>query len=227
MPPKSDLKVYYDLMLKHFGPRKWWPGDSAFEIVLGAILTQNTSWSNVEKALCNLKAISPLTPAAIAALPDEALAQAIRSSGYYNQKTKKIRNILGWLAEKAGEHSQDASLEFLRNESLPSLRESLLEVKGVGPETADSILLYALELPSFVIDAYTARLLHRHGLVDEYSDYHEMQDVFTSVLPEDVYLYNEYHALIVKLGQDYCRKSKPLCESCPLHEYLDYPVFEE
>lgn len=232
MPRSSDLKIYYDLLLERFGPRRWWPGDSPFEIALGAILTQNTAWSNVEKALGKLKGLIPLTPAALAGLPDSELAQAIRPSGYYNQKTVKIRNLLAWMEERAVEHSGEAaftllaepSLDFLRGWELPRLRESLLTVKGVGPETADSILLYALDLPSFVIDAYTWRMLRRHGFVGEDTDYYEMQSLFTGAMPEELAVYNEYHALIVKLGQEHCRKTKPLCESCPLFEYLEYPV---
>lgn len=227
MPPTRDLETYYRLLLERFGPRHWWPGDSPFEIALGAILTQNTAWLNVEKAIKNLKAIAPLSPAALAALPDEKLAEAIRPSGYYNQKVIKIRNFLAWLREYAGGDSDDASLDFLRGEALSTLRESLLAVKGVGPETADSILLYALGLPTFVIDAYTWRMLRRHGFVGEDTDYYEMQQLFSSALPEDVAVYNECHALIVKLGQEHCKKSKPLCETCPLFEYLDYPVLED
>lgn len=235
MPRSSDLEIYYDLLFKHFGPRHWWPGDSPFEIALGAILTQNTAWINVEKALSNLKGLAALSPTEVSALPDAALAQAIRPSGYYNQKLIKIRNFLGWLEKKAVEHSGEGalkllaspSLDFLREEDLPGLRESLLSVKGVGPETADSILLYALELPSFVIDAYTWRMLRRHGFVGEDTNYYEMQALFTRVMPDNLAVYNEYHALIVKLGQEHCRKTKPLCASCPLFEYLEYPVDEE
>lgn len=227
MPPVSDLEIYYKLLLERFGPRGWWPGDSPFEIVLGAVLTQNTAWSNVDKALVNLKALVPLTPAALAALPDPILAQAIRPSGYYNQKVIKIRNLLAWLRGYSGADSSDASLNFLRGESLEALRASLLGVKGVGPETADSILLYALKLPSFVVDAYTWRLLRRHGFVGEEADYYEMRDLFIAALPEDVAVYNECHALIVRLGQEYCKKTAPLCATCPLLDYLDYPVLEE
>lgn len=231
MPPASDLETYYRLMLERFGPRNWWPGDSPFEIALGAVLTQSTAWRNVEQAIANLKALGPLTPADIAALPDAALAEAIRPSGYYNQKAKKIRNFLGWLRAYSGEDSPeafaDASLEFLRGHSLETLRESLLGVRGVGPETADAILLYALGLPTFVVDAYTWRMLRRHGFVGEDADYYEMQSLFTSALPEDASVYNECHALIVKLGQEHCKKTNPSCGNCPLLEYLDYPVFEE
>lgn len=231
MPPVSDLKIYYEFMLERSGPRNWWPGDSAFEVVLGVVLTQNCAWSNVEKALTNLKALVPLIPAALAAMPDEVLAQAIRPSGYYNQKVKKIRNVLAWLREKAGEDSpelmNDAGLDFLRGESLHSLREELLTIRGIGPESADSILLYALNMPSFVIDAYTYRMLCRHGFAGEYTTYEEMQDMFVAALPEDVQVYNECHALIVRLGQEHCRRRNPLCESCPLVDYLEYPVVEE
>lgn len=230
MPATSDLELYYKLMLERFGPRHWWPGDSPFEIALGAILVQNTAWSNVDKALDNLKALGPLTPAAVAALPAEALAQAVRPSGYYNQKAIKLRNLLEWFRKYSGEDSHDPQLAFLRGENLEALRESLLGVRGVGPETADVILLYALGLPTFVIDAYTWRMLRRHGFVGEDTDYYEMQSLFTAALPQDdevAAVYNECHALLVKLGQEHCRKTKPLCESCPLFDYLDYPVFEE
>lgn len=227
MPGPRDLQKYYDLLLAHFGPRNWWPGDSPFEVALGAILTQNCAWSNVEKALTNLKAIAPISPAGLAALPDEVLAQAIRPSGYYNQKLIKLRNLLAWLREYSGGDSADSSLDFLRGAGLGPLRESLLAVKGVGPETADSILLYALELPTFVIDAYTWRLLRRHGFISEDDGYYEMQELFTRAMPEDVAVYNEYHALIVSLGKDFCRKSRPLCGSCPLGACLERPVHEE
>lgn len=227
MPPVSDLEIYYKLMLERFGPRNWWPGDSPFEIALGAVLVQNTAWSNVDRAMDNLKALGPLTPAAVAALPGESLALAIRPSGYYNQKAVKVRNLLGWFRKYSGEDSNDPSLGFLRGENFGSLRESLLAVKGVGPETADAILLYALGLPAFVVDAYTWRMLRRHGFVGDAADYYEMQSLFTSALPEDAAVYNECHALIVKLGQEHCRRTNPVCESCPLFEHLDYPVFEE
>lgn len=227
MPPTRDLEKYYGLMLERFGPRGWWPGGSAFEIVLGVVLTQNCTWTNVEKALANLKALGPLTPARLAAMPDETLAQAIRPSGYYNQKVKKIRNVLEWLRQKAGEDSDDAGLAFLRDFGMDSLREELISIKGIGPESADSILLYALDMPSFVIDACTYRMLRRHGFVADDTNYEEMRELFTSALPEDLRIYNECHALIVKLGQEYCRKRNPLCEACPLAEYLDYPVSED
>ncbi len=224
MPPVSDLARYYDILLEHFGPSNWWPAQSPFEVVLGVVLTQNTSWNNVEKALENLRNCGPLTPGFIWGMSTAALEAAIRPSGFYTQKSKRLRNVLAYLAEKAGQDAppDDPSLAWLRNGDLPALREELLGIKGIGRESADSILLYALEKPSFVVDAYTYRILHRHGFVGEESDYAEMQDLLTSALPPDVAIYNEYHALIVRAGKNFCRKSKPLCHACPLKDYLEY-----
>lgn len=205
------LTELYDKMLKHSGPQHWWPGDTPFEVMVGAILTQNTNWGNVEKAIGNLKQRGVLDPHAMLRLAPEALAELIRPAGYFNIKTQRLRNFLSYFVETYG-----GDVARMRERSLSTLREELLAVKGVGRETADSILLYALEKPSFVIDTYTHRVLSRHFLITEESDYDEMQQLMLSSFPEDVPHYNEYHALLVRIGKDFC-KPKPQCEHCPLN----------
>lgn len=212
MPQPLD-EIYHHL-LDHFGPQHWWPGDTALEIMVGAVLTQNTNWENVEKAIANLKGANLLELHRLAETPTGMLAELIRPSGYYNLKAVRLHNLIRAIT---AEHD---SLDSFFAADLYTLREQLLTVKGIGPETADSILLYAGGFPTFVIDAYTHRLLLRHGLIWEESDYYEMQELFLSGLPEDVALFNEYHALIVRVGKEFCRKTKPRCEACPLRELL-------
>jgi len=207
----KQLKKIYDLLFERFGPQHWWPGDTPFEVTVGAILTQNTNWSNVERAIANLKKERLLSPDKLHALAPAKLAEMIRPAGYFNIKAKRLKNFLDWLFENyAGE---------LKNlEKIPTdvLRCELLSIKGVGQETADSILLYALDRPVFVVDAYTARIASRHHLLDEGADYGEIQELFESNLPADVNLFNEYHALLVRLGKEFCRPT-PRCHSCPLN----------
>lgn len=205
------LTEIYDKMLTRFGPQQWWPGDTPFEVMVGAILTQNTNWGNVEKAIANLKQRGVLDPHAMLRLAPEALAELIRPAGYFNIKTQRLRNFLGYFVESYG-----GDTLRMRERPLSVLREELLAVKGIGRETADSILLYALDKPSFVIDAYTHRVLSRHFLITEEADYDEMQQLMMSSFPEDVPHYNEYHALLVRIGKDFC-KPKPQCENCPLN----------
>jgi endonuclease-3 related protein len=212
------LNLIYRLLYRHFGPQHWWPGETPLEIMVGAVLTQNTNWENVEKAIANLKAADLLDLRRLAEFPTGYLAELIRPSGYYNLKAARLHNLLRAIT---AEHD---SLESFFAADLGSLREKLLSVKGIGPETADSILLYAGGFPTFVIDAYTHRLLLRHGLIWEETDYHEMQELFLGELPEDVAMFNEFHALIVKVGKEYCRKSRPRCTACPLGELLPEPV---
>jgi endonuclease-3 related protein len=212
----TRLLNMYQAMLDRLGSSRWWPGQSPFEVAVGAILTQNTSWANVEKAIANLRADDLLDPERLHALPEDALAERIRPAGYYRLKAGRLRNFLRFLREECG-----YDLAALGNGDLDQARQRLLAVKGVGPETADSILLYALERPSFVVDAYTKRILNRHGLVVEDADYDEMRELFMDVLPEDVALYNEFHALIVRTAKEWCRKQKPLCDACPLQPFLD------
>lgn len=206
------LQEVYDRLHAHFGPRHWWPADSPFEVVVGAILTQNTAWTNVEKALGNLKAIAPLTPTTLRNLPDPHLKQAIRPAGYYNQKAKKLRAFLRVLFEQF-----DGSPESLFALDTDTLRSTLLAISGIGPETADSILLYAAGRPVFVIDRYTIRALSRHAFLPEEATYVEAQQFMTDHLPEDTALYNEFHALFVELGKQFC-KPTPACAGCPLEE---------
>jgi len=219
----NPIRHYFDTLLAALGPSGWWPGETPFEVSVGAILTQNTNWGNVEKAIQALKSADALSPAAMRALTPEALSELIRPAGYFRVKAQRLANFLDFLAAEAGDEDglADLSLGYLRRQELPRLREKLLAVRGVGPETADSILLYALDKPSFVVDAYTARIMQRHGLAPEETDYHELQDLFTTALPEDTPLFNEFHALIVRTGKDFCRKSKPRCGECPLGVFLE------
>ncbi len=207
---RHQLMDAYKRMYKTIGPRNWWPGDTTFEIIVGAILTQNTAWRNVAKAIQNLKDKELLTPAKLNALPIKKLASIIRPAGYYNIKAVRLKNFLNFLFSK-----YSGKITKMFKTPLPKLRKELLEVNGVGPETADSILLYAGGLPIFVIDAYTKRIFFRHNLIDENCDYHKLQGIFMKHLPCDSQLFNEYHALLVWVGHHLCKRT-PKCEECPL-----------
>ena len=208
---KPSLQNIYKILFKSFGPQHWWPGETRFEVIVGAILTQNTNWKNVERALQNLKAaLKPFTPQALHGLNHSQLASLIKPAGYFNIKAKRLKNFLDFLFEEYG-----GKIARMGKEEMGLLRKKLLAVNGIGPETADSILLYAVDKPSFVVDAYTKRILYRHGLTGEKATYHEVQEMFVQSLPPHTVMFNEYHALIVKLGKDYC-KTKPLCAQCPV-----------
>ncbi len=207
---RQRLLKIFEILLENFGERHWWPGDTALEIIVGAVLTQNTSWKNVEKAIANLKSAGLLDIESLYNARDETLAGHIRSSGYYNLKTIRLKNII-----KVIHDEYMSSIEVLKEKELFELRLQLLGVKGIGEETADSILLYALEKPIFVIDAYTKRFLTNHGLYDGSYRYSDVQAFFMNNLPSDTYLFNEYHALIVALCQQFCVKT-PKCKECPL-----------
>ncbi|MBU0946496.1 MAG: endonuclease III domain-containing protein [Proteobacteria bacterium] len=207
---ESFLRVY-DRLYDHFGPQKWWPGETPLEVMIGAVLTQNTNWLNVEKAILNLKDAGLLSFPLLLDLPLDTLAEYIRPSGYYNIKAKRLKNLLQMIEEQYG-----GELELLFADSLENSRINLLSVRGVGQETADSILLYAASQPVFVIDTYTHRVFSRHGLVPEESDYKTLQEEFQGRLPEDALLFNEYHALIVAVAKEFCKKKKPRCRECPL-----------
>lgn len=211
-------------MLGHFGPSGWWPAKTPFEVAIGAILTQNTAWTNVGKALVSLEAATGLVPDRIAALAVPDLENAIRPAGFFRQKSRKILAFLELLERYGGLGSgeEDAHLRCFRNIETDEARSLLLGVSGIGPETADSILLYALNRPSFVVDAYTRRVFHRHGLVPETVDYAELQEFFMDALEPDTAVFNEFHALIVRTGKDFCRKTKPRCGVCPLASFLDH-----
>ncbi len=207
---------FYDSLFERFGPQQWWPARTRFEVIVGAILTQNTNWGNVERAIRALKKSKALTPAKMFALPTVKLAELIRPSGYFNIKAKRLKNFLTYLYSV---HGGSLNRLFAAKEG-SELRMELLSINGIGPETADSILLYAGQKPEFVIDAYTRRILQRHGIVKEKSAYEELKRLFTAGLPRDVRLFNEYHALIVKTGSEYCLARRPKCESCPLEPFL-------
>ena len=210
-----SLEEIYRLMLAHFGHRNWWPGDTTVEIVVGAILTQNTAWTNVEKAIRNLKESHALSIKHLREVPEERLAGLIRPSGYFNQKAKKLKAFVRFLDERYG-----GSLAKMKGAPLDRLRGELLAVSGIGPETADSILLYALDKEIFVVDAYTRRVFSRHFYFGENPSYDEVQERFETELPVDIELYNDFHAQIVATGNRYCRP-KPKCEGCPL-EHLPH-----
>ncbi len=207
------ISVIYDRLLKCYGPQGWWPGDSRLEIIVGAILTQNTAWSNVEKAIANLKKARALSsPDPIHRMTSRRLSGLIRPAGYYNVKARRLKNFFRFLHGSYG-----GSLARMTATPTEKLREELLGVNGIGPETCDSILLYAFKRPVFVIDAYTKRVFSRHKLCRPDTDYAALQTFFTRNLPEDARLFNEYHALIVRLGKERCR-TRPLCGTCPLRK---------
>jgi endonuclease-3 related protein len=208
---RNLLNGYYKKLYAHFGPQYWWPGGTGFEVMVGAILTQNTNWQNVEKAIGNLKRKKVLNFRSLNRLSGKKLAKFIRPAGYYNVKAERLKFFLRFLAE-----SYEGSLRKMMQEDAAVLREKLLNVKGIGKETADSILLYALNKPVFVIDAYTKRVLSRHGLLKHEAGYDEAQELFTKNLKQDAGLFNEFHALLVRLGKEFCLKKRPRCEECPL-----------
>jgi endonuclease-3 related protein len=221
---RAVLEEYYAVLAGHFGPSEWWPAKTSFEVALGAILTQNTAWTNVDKALSALDAATGLIPDTVAALPIAELENYIRPAGFFRQKSRKIHNFFSLLEEYGGlgNGAQDAALSCFASLFTEDMREKLLAVSGIGPETADCILLYALNRPYFVVDAYTRRMFSRHALVPEMVDYAELQEFFMDALPHDTALFNEYHALIVRCGKDFCRKTKPRCEACPLGAFLEH-----
>jgi len=206
------LTEIYQLLFERFGLQYWWPGETRFEIITGAILTQNTNWSNVEKAIANLKSAELLTEDKLYNIDITKLAELVRPAGYYNIKAKRLKNFINWLFE-----NYDGVLENLEGADTEQLRGELLSVKGIGRETADSILLYAFERPVFVVDAYTGRVAFRHGLIEPEADYEQLRELFQSNLPQDVKLFNEYHALLVKAGKEFCRP-KARCDNCPLEK---------
>ncbi len=211
---KNKLLAVYKTLFKTYGPQNWWPARTRFEVIVGAILTQNTAWSNVEKAIRNMRKAGLLAPEKIKDTPNPRLARLIRPAGYYNIKAKRLKNFVSFLYSKYG-----GSLEKLSSENTDKLRETLLGVNGVGPETCDSIMLYALNKKVFVVDAYTKRIFSRHGFFKESSDYHHVQRYFMANLPKTERLYNEYHALIVRLAKEFC-KVKPACNACPLSTFF-------
>ncbi len=204
------METIYDRLMRAYGPQHWWPADTATEVVVGAILTQNTAWTNVERAIMSLRAADALSWKTLDAMPVVALAELIRPSGTYRVKAERIKAFVTVLMDRF-----DGSLAAMCGGDLAIARAGLLEIKGIGPETADAILLYAGNRPTFVVDAYTRRMLRRHGLIDEAATYSEIQAMFQSALPAEAPLFNEYHALLVDLGKKHC-KANAICANCPL-----------
>ncbi|MFH0909978.1 MAG: endonuclease III domain-containing protein [Planctomycetota bacterium] len=205
------LTDLYARMLRALGPQHWWPGKTPFEIMVGAVLTQNTAWRNVEQAILNLKRARRLSPRGILSLTDARLARLIRPSGYFNVKAGRLKSLVRWYVDACG-----GQIRVLRSRPLERVRAELLAVRGVGPETADSILLYAAGRPTFVVDAYTRRVLARLGFLSSPRlPYETVRAFFMEALPRDAALYNEFHALFVALGKDFCRP-RPRCDECPL-----------
>jgi len=209
------LGKLYDLLLRTFGPQGWWPGETPFEVALGAILTQNTNWQNVARVIAALKAEDSLDPVILGEMPEAELARRFRPAGYYNLKARRVKNFLAFFAERFG-----SSMENMATAAWEPLRDELLHLKGIGPETADSILLYALNKPTFVVDTYTFRILSRHGLVPDPCSYEELRLVFMDHVPPEVPFYQEFHALLVRVGKDFCRP-QPRCAGCPLESWPD------
>lgn len=210
MDVSQYLLYIYQLLDAYFGDLHWWPADTPFEVIVGAILTQNTAWRNVEKAIDNLKLSGHLSPEKILTMDDHILSDLIRSSGYHHVKTQRLKSFARYLYEK-----YNGSLDTMFSEDIGTLRKNLLAVKGIGEETADSILLYAGGNPIFVVDAYTRRILERHGIISGRTTYANIQNLFMNHLPRSVSLYKQYHALLVNTGKFFCRRT-PRCDMCPL-----------
>jgi endonuclease-3 related protein len=210
----DKLKEIYQLLLKAYGPQNWWPAKSPLEVMVGAVLTQNTNWQGVEKAIANLKKNGLLSLDRLRHRSIKELAECIKPAGYFNLKARRLKNLIGMVAEAYG-----GDLDAMGQIETAQLRQELLFVNGVGPETADSILLYAFHRPIFVVDTYTYRVTSRHGLIEEEINYQALQDLFMEHLPLDVNMFNEYHALLVRVGKLHCKR-KARCEGCPLESLL-------
>jgi len=210
---RGDLIDIYEVLLDHYGRQGWWPGAGGFETMVGAVLTQNTNWQNVEKALGNLKRHRRLTPETIDSMETTELAQFIRPAGYFNIKARRLKNLVRWFRQE-----YDGSLEALEGCSVDQLREQLLQINGIGPETADSIILYAVGKPTFVVDSYTCRVLVRHGFINGECGYEEVKEFCESRLPAEAGLFNEFHALLVQVGKYHC-KVRADCTNCPLEQF--------
>jgi endonuclease-3 related protein len=208
------LADYARDLLAHYGPQGWWPAESPFEVMVGAVLTQNTSWRNVEKAIATLRTYGLLDPHRIHEIDQDTLALAIRSAGTFNLKAKRLKSLVEWFVTRFG-----ADPGRMKEVPPDRLREELLGLHGIGPETADSILLYAVGVPTFVVDTYAHRVVTRHGLLGEEATYDDLKELFERELPRDPALYNEFHALLVAVGKDFCRPTAR-CESCPLRGHL-------
>lgn len=213
-PTRSAFLEIYKALRRHYGHRHWWPGETPFEVMVGAVLTQNTSWRNVEKAMENLKMARLLSPRKLSQLSATKLATLIRPAGYFNVKARRLRNFLNYFLR-----NYKGNVQKMFQTPLHVLREKLLQVNGIGPETADSILLYAGGKPSFVVDAYTRRVFSRHRYLKGDEEYDVIQNLFQKTLHRSTAFYNDYHAQIVEVAKDFCKKN-PDCDSCPLRTFL-------
>ncbi|MSQ32209.1 MAG: endonuclease [Dehalococcoidia bacterium] len=212
-PHTETLNIIYDILLQRYGPQHWWPGDTAFEVMVDAVLTQSAAWTNVEKAIANLKAAGMLSPEALRKIEVERLAKLVYPSGYFNAKAAKLKALVNWYGSQYGD-----DLQKLRSQPAQALRDELLTVYGIGEETADSILLYAVDKPSFVIDAYARRIFQRLGIIPPNDTYADWRDLFMENLKPEVKKFKEYHALVVRHGKEVCFKREPDCVSCCLRE---------
>ncbi|MHC4480836.1 MAG: endonuclease III domain-containing protein [Planctomycetota bacterium] len=221
MSTAALLMDLYRVLREAFGHRGWWPGETPFEVMVGAVLTQRTNWRNAGRAIAALKEAGRLDPVALSRIDAERLQELVRPAGYYRQKTARLQRLAAWLVERAG-----ADPGALGDVPTDQLRGELLALRGIGPETADSILLYALGRPTFVVDTYTKRVVVRHQLLGAECGYRELKDLFESSLPQDVELFKDYHAQLVEVGKRFCR-TRPRCAACPVHPLLGEPVEEE
>jgi endonuclease III related protein len=210
---RGRLVSLYRQLLHAFGPQGWWPAQTPFEVMAGAILTQNTSWKNVERAIGTMKKENILSAHQLVRCRESRVAHIIRSAGYYNVKARRLRMFARFFVDR-----YNADVRAMAESDTSVLRQDLLSVEGIGPETADSILLYAVGKPVFVVDAYTKRLFSRHSLTREDASYDDVQRICMQFLDADTQMFNEYHALIVRAGKEYCRKTTPRCEICPLNK---------
>ena len=213
--PLPILHKYFDALFHAHGEQHWWPARTPFEVIVGAILVQNTAWTNAERAITNLRAVRLLTAAALEKVSLAKLARLIRPSGYFRQKARKLKAFVHFLRT-----SYRGSLAAMFRTPTNDLRQQLLRVHGIGPETADSILLYAGNHPVFVVDAYTRRILNRHGLTHGKESYEGVRGLFEQSLPKDAKLFNEYHALIVHTGKHHCQRRVAICSNCALRPLL-------
>jgi len=211
---KVSIRRIYQKLFFAFGPQEWWPARTRLEVIVGAILVQNTNWGNVEKAIVNLRQQHLLSLEKLKNISTQQLALVIKPAGYFRVKAKRLKNFIHFLFKEF-----DGSLNMMAKKRVPQLRQSLLSVNGVGPETADSIILYAFNKPVFVVDAYTKRVFTRHKFVKNTIDYQALQSLFSESLVADAIMFNEYHALIVYLGKTFCKLKKPLCALCPLKDF--------
>ena len=218
----QKLMELYNAMHRFFGPQAWWPGDGPLEVMIGAVLTQNTNWKNVERAIDNLRKKNLIDIEKLVQLDTNELAELIRPAGYFSVKAKRLKNLIHFIHENYG-----GDLQRFFELSVTQLREELLSVNGIGYETADDIILYAACKPAFVVDTYTYRIMLRHLLISQDDDYMAIKALFEDNLPADVELFNEYHALLVAVGKNYCKKTNPLCEKCPLNPYDHDPNLPE